>query len=181
MNYLDGKYFESMYITEITPHGFRNTKRYTIPDQYAGKKKSNRHESVISLSQDGSKLFTFQEGSIFEVNMNERSTAQPRKLETLVNDDIYENHAYLSADGKDLYFSVEAESSLGGTDIYFSRKDDNGKWTTPVNLGEKLEIHYTTASKYLSQLAAAGLLAEQKRGKYRFFLNSSLLALLRDP
>src|SRR5690349_19921820 len=94
INYPDGKYFESMYICDVTPTGFKNMTRYTIPDQHKRKRKSNQHESVISLSQDGTRLYTYKEGNIYEVNVRERSTKYPSKLESLVNDNIYENHAY---------------------------------------------------------------------------------------
>ncbi len=152
INYLDGKYFESMYLTEITPTGFKNTRRYTIPDQYTGNKKksSNRHESVVSLSQDGKKLFTFKNGSIYEVDLSETASIQPRKLKTSLNKNIYENHAYLSADGRQLFFSVEAESSLGGTDLYLSSRNENGEWSTPQNLGEPINTAFDEDAPFLS-------------------------------
>ncbi len=51
--------------------------------------------------------------------------------------------------------------------------------TTPVQLGRLLGIHYTTASRYLKQLAAAGLLTEKAHGKYRLFMNAKLLDAIR--
>lgn len=42
---------------------------------------------------------------------------------------------FLHTDGKTLYFSSKGHKGLGGYDIFFSRKDDNGQWTTPVNIG----------------------------------------------
>jgi outer membrane protein OmpA-like peptidoglycan-associated protein/tetratricopeptide (TPR) repeat protein len=151
INYLDGKYFESMYICDVTPTGFRNTRRYTIPDQHIGKRrKSNQHESVISLSQDGTKLFTFKKGNIYEIKVTETEHSNPKKLESFVNENIYENHAYLSRDGRQLYFSVEAESSLGGTDIYLSLLQDDGKWSIPENLGETVNTPYDEDAPFLS-------------------------------
>jgi len=52
--------------------------------------------------------------------------------------------------------------------------------TTPVQLGRLLGIHYTTASRYLKQLSAAGLLTEKRHGKYRLFMNSELLEAIRE-
>lgn len=49
----------------------------------------------------------------------------------------------------------------------------------PVKLAETLDIHYVTASKYLSQLAKAGILGEGKFGKYHLFINKELIKLIQ--
>jgi len=49
---------------------------------------------------------------------------------------------------------------------------------TPVKLGNELRIHYTTASRYLSELAKAGILGENTHGKYHLFINKELLAIM---
>ncbi len=43
-------------------------------------------------------------------------------------------HPALSSDGKTMYFVSDMSGGFGGTDIYMS-KNDNGKWTDPVNMG----------------------------------------------
>lgn len=50
--------------------------------------------------------------------------------------------------------------------------------TTPVRLGEALDIHYTTASKYLHELTKGGILKDKKVGKYHLFANNELVKLL---
>lgn len=50
---------------------------------------------------------------------------------------------------------------------------------SPVSLGKALDIHYTTASRYLSTLAGAKVLGEAVVGKYHFFVNKKLLDLLK--
>jgi Fic family protein len=52
--------------------------------------------------------------------------------------------------------------------------------TTPARLGEALDIHYTTASKYLHELASTGILKSKKVGKYHLFSHSSLIKLLKS-
>ncbi len=51
---------------------------------------------------------------------------------------------------------------------------------TPVKLSEKMNIHYTTASRYLRQLAKGRLLKDAKIGKYHLFVNEQLLNLLKE-
>ncbi len=50
---------------------------------------------------------------------------------------------------------------------------------SPVSLGKTLNIHYTTASRYLAALAGAKILGEAVVGKYHFFVNKKLLDLLK--
>ncbi|MFI5251703.1 MAG: Fic family protein [Bacteroidota bacterium] len=50
---------------------------------------------------------------------------------------------------------------------------------TPVSLGKQLEIHYRTASKYLSELVKAKVLKDSYVGKYHLFINKPLLDLLK--
>lgn len=49
----------------------------------------------------------------------------------------------------------------------------------PARLAAELNIHRDTASKYLLQLAKAGLLKEGKYGKYHLFINEELMKILK--
>ncbi len=51
---------------------------------------------------------------------------------------------------------------------------------TPVKLATELGIHYTTASKYLAELAAGGILTDVgKSGKYHLFVHERLIKVIR--
>jgi Fic family protein len=49
---------------------------------------------------------------------------------------------------------------------------------SPVSLGGRLGIHYTTASKYLKELEKIGLLKTAKVGKHQFYMNYKLIDIL---
>ncbi|WP_413290493.1 Fic family protein [Bdellovibrio sp. HCB337] len=51
--------------------------------------------------------------------------------------------------------------------------------TYPTFMAEKMEITYQTASKYLSTLEGAGILAKKKSGRHILYYNVKLLACLR--
>jgi len=74
-------------------------------------------------------------------------------LGTTINTSDDETSAYLSADGKTLYFSSNGHGGMGGQDFFVShRKDDSwNKWSTPVNLGN--EINDATNNEKLSLAA----------------------------
>jgi len=150
INDLDGKYFESMYISKMENGRFAAPRRYTIPDLFLSSKFSKHHESIISMSPDGKKLFVYRDNKIYEVDLDNVKKESPKKLSKNINFDYYQNHAYLSKDGKSLYFTSEADGGLGGLDIYKSEKVSEGVWSKPVNLGPGINTEYDEDAPFLS-------------------------------
>lgn len=55
------------------------------------------------------------------------------------NDKEYSvGHPSLSNDGKTLYFSSDKPGGYGGVDLYMATREIGGEWSTPVNLGPKI-------------------------------------------
>jgi len=57
-----------------------------------------------------------------------------KNLGNVVNSPLDEASPFLHPDGKTLYFSTQ-HNSMGGLDIFKSTLQEDGTWTTPVNLG----------------------------------------------
>ncbi|MCW3077392.1 MAG: hypothetical protein JWO32_2001, partial [Bacteroidetes bacterium] len=149
VSYLDGKYFESMYISKVENGNFGDVRRYTLPDQLKAKY-LKKHESVVSMSSDGAKLFTYRDNKIYEINMDERQSQQPKKLLKTINFDYYQNHAFLTKDGNTLYFTSEADGGLGGLDIYQSKKIKEGEWSKPENIGAPINTEYDEDAPFVT-------------------------------
>lgn len=49
---------------------------------------------------------------------------------------------------------------------------------TPVKLGTELNVHYTTATRYLVELTKNGILVNRKFGKYQLYINKHLITVL---
>lgn len=151
INYWDGKYFESMYISEPEPNGYyKRVRRYTLPDLVATSRFRKGHESVISMSPDGKTLFVYRNTRIYEIAMNELESKEPRKMTKTVNFDYYQNHACLSSDGTTLFFTSESEGGVGGNDIYMARREAEGVWSKPVNLGAPVNTAYDEDAPFLA-------------------------------
>lgn len=150
INDLDGKYYESMYISKLENGKFTSPRRYTIPDLFMNSKFRKHHESVISMTPDGKKIFVYRDNKIYEIELSEVKKASPRKLSKNINFDSYQNHAYLSKDGKSLFFTSEASGGFGGLDIYKSEKEADGNWSKPVNLGPNVNTPYDEDAPFLS-------------------------------
>ncbi len=56
----------------------------------------------------------------------------------LNNKEYSTGHAALSADGNTMYFASDMPGGKGGTDIYSTTRITDSTWTTPKNLGAKL-------------------------------------------
>lgn len=149
LNHLDGKYFESMYITSTDSLGIKSARRYTIPDRFLKSQFSRYHESVISISPDGRTLFIYKDNHLYEIKIDERLHTKPQKLSKSVNFNYYQNHAFITRDGNTLFFTSDAKGGRGGNDIYSSVKKD-GKWGKPVNLGAVINTPFDEESPFLS-------------------------------
>jgi outer membrane protein OmpA-like peptidoglycan-associated protein len=149
VSYLDGKYFESMYISQVENGRFKEPRRYTLPDQIKSHFLKN-HESVVSMSPDGKKLFTYKDNKIFEINMDNRVNEKPKKLLKTINFDYYQNHAFLTKDGNTLYFTSEAKGGVGGIDIYRSNKIKEGEWSKPENIGAPVNTEFDEDAPFVT-------------------------------
>jgi hypothetical protein len=59
-----------------------------------------------------------------------------------INTRGWEAHPAISADGTLLIFSSDRAGGFGGADLYMSERQDDGTWSTPVNIGEKVNSKY---------------------------------------
>ncbi|MCB0429808.1 MAG: PD40 domain-containing protein [Flavobacteriales bacterium] len=59
----------------------------------------------------------------------------PYNMGPTINTEMNEMFPFLHPDGKTMYFVSDGHPGMGGRDIFITRKDANGEWSTPVNLG----------------------------------------------
>jgi len=102
-------------------------------------------ETQPSFSSDGKTLY-FVRGlktrggiknqDIYTSELSEEGIwSIPERLSEVVNTVGREESVFIHPDGKTLYFSSDGHVGMGGLDIYMTQKDENGVWSTPVNLG----------------------------------------------
>jgi len=60
-------------------------------------------------------------------------------------------HATLSADGKTMYFASDMPGGKGGVDIYKSSRNDNGSWSQPINMGDKINTEGNEMFPFIHQ------------------------------
>lgn len=105
---------------------------------------SDDHESSVSLSGDGKKLYFVsdkkEEGAlghrdIWVSTMDEKGKwGKSVNLGPGVNTIYGEEGVFVHPDGKTIYFSSQGHKTMGGYDV-FKVVLENGKWSEPINLG----------------------------------------------
>lgn len=110
-----------------------------FPSQISNK---NSYEPSAIISNDGTKLYfvSDREGGyggldIYVVEMDKKGKwGDPKNLGPTINSEYDEDAPFLDIDGKTLYFSSQGHKGMGLDDI-FKSEYENGKWSTPENLG----------------------------------------------
>jgi len=102
-------------------------------------------ESQPSFASDGRTLY-FIRGSFSREGIKEQDIyssrigddgrwTEPEKLSNLINTPGEEEFVFIHPDNQTLYFSSDGHPGMGSLDIYVTRRDANGKWGAPRNLG----------------------------------------------
>ena len=129
----DGQYPEKIYYATANDTEWGNTHPLQIFFR------NHEHESALSVSTDGKELFIFhndREGqNLYMSQFIDGKWQEPQKLPAPINSEANETHASLSADKSTLFFTSDREGGIGGIDIYWVKKDKNGEWGEPQNLG----------------------------------------------
>ncbi len=116
--------------------------KWSKPERMPKPINSDSHEPSASLSYDGKTIFfvSNRDGGIgdHDIYMSTKDAKgkwdKAVNLGPVINTKYDEDGVFIMADGKTLYFSSQGHNSMGGYDI-FKSEFENGRWSTPVNLG----------------------------------------------
>ena len=102
-------------------------------------------ESQPYVSYDGKELYFVKRNKRlgtsdiwFSQKDNKGNWLKPTMLSGNINTEGNEMAPFLHYDGNTLYFSSDGHKGMGGYDLFVSRRDMNGEWTDPINLGYPL-------------------------------------------
>lgn len=107
------------------------------------------NEEIVSLTPDGSTFLMHSNGDYtsHDIVMGwKKGTKYIReskdKLPHSLNTPDMEYGACLSADGSTLYFSSDRKGGRGGLDLYMVKRNIDGTWGEPENLGMEINTPY---------------------------------------
>lgn len=131
---------------------------WSIPRNMGGVINTTDWESQACLNHDGQELYFVRRSKAVgtsDIYVTERqsdgSWGSPVNLGKDINTDGNEMAPYIHPDGKTLYFSSDGHLGMGGYDLFVTRKNENGEWSKPVNLGyplntDKDEINFVVCA-----------------------------------
>lgn len=126
-----------LYITEMKNGQWQPARNLGAPVNTRG------WESQPSLSADGNTLYFVSDRpggeGLIDIWYSQRDAAgnwqEPQNLGPVINTPEREQAPFIHPDGQTLYFMSDGHPSLGGFDLYLSRRQPDGSWGSPRNLG----------------------------------------------
>ncbi|NEM98337.1 OmpA family protein [Pontibacter burrus] len=146
----DGEYYEDIFeSTRIGEDEWSPTRRV------AGALNSASHDASIQLFDNDTKLLLYRADNNGDIMVSERQAdgtwGEPKSIGPNINTKHYESDAYITKDGKTLFFSTSAYSEYGDLDIYVSQRQADGSWGTPRNIGNTINTPFDDDSPYFSE------------------------------
>lgn len=128
-------------------------------------------EGGACVSPDGKTLYLISErpggfghGDIYVAQRKTRTEWDtPVNIGPMINTPEDEGGLFLAPDGKTLFFSSKGHNSMGSYDI-FKTTLENGKWTTPVNLGYPINTVNTDVCFSLTIDGKTGYFNSDRKG-----------------
>ncbi len=148
--------------------------RWTKPVNLGRPVNSTAWDSQPSVSADGKTLYFTSSRSgnigttdIWETTMNnEGNWNEPVNLGPLVNTPGREVSPFIHPDNQTLYFASDGHPGMGGLDIFFSRRQDDGSWGEPVNLGYPVNTHRDEFALIVGASGKNAWFASEKEGGF---------------
>ncbi len=139
----NNKPFLDMYVSEVDGDQLKK------PENFSKILNFKWHDGPASFSNDGNFIaFTRNdydgagEDGIVKIQLyfSTFKDGQWTKPESFPfnNKNYSVGHPCLTSDGNTLYFASDMPGGYGGADIYRVTKDEKGNWSTPENLGDKI-------------------------------------------
>lgn len=163
----EGQYFEDIYKASLLKGGLFEEERldslldgggyitlvtdflYSEPEPMWGNVNSKGHDGAIQFNPTEDSLYIYRDFDVWIADISDSlSEAEPHEV-NFVNSSSYEPSVYQSFDGNTIYISSEREGGYGGLDLYESHKQADGTWTTPANLGPKINTEYDEDAPYI--------------------------------
>jgi outer membrane protein OmpA-like peptidoglycan-associated protein len=145
----DGEFFEDIFEANRIAED-----EWEKPRIVPGALNNPGHDASIQLFDNDTKLLLYQSINNGDIMVSERqadgSWGAPTSISDKVNTRDFESDAYITPDGKTLFYSTSHFSEEGDLDIYMIQRNNNGVWGNPKSLGRAINTPYDDDSPYLS-------------------------------
>lgn len=121
---------------------FLRNGKWSDPKNLGPKVNDRKHDAQPSMSSDGRTLYFssaraggYGMNDIYMTKLTSKGWTTPQNLGGVINTPGREEGVFIHPDGQTLYFSSDGHPGLGDNDIFMSKKQPDGSWGEPLNLG----------------------------------------------
>ncbi|MDI1355877.1 MAG: OmpA family protein [bacterium] len=149
--------------------------RWAKPVNLGTRINSAMWESQPSFSSDGKTLYFVRgtpqrNGTVkgidiyYSVVGDDGKFSQAERLSSVINTKREEQSVFIHPDNQTLYFASDGHVGLGGSDIFMSKKNADGSWAEPVNLGFPINSSRDENSLLVSPSGKLAYFASDREG-----------------
>lgn len=135
---------------------------------------NTRHwETQPSVSYNGKTVYFASErpggfggSDIWMTTYNNGKWSPPSNLGPEINTDSEEQYPFIALDDKTLYFVSKGHPGMGGLDIFRSKRDANGRWQKPTNIGYPINTNKDEQSFSITSDGTNAFISSAKAGGF---------------
>lgn len=149
----------------------RHDDRWTKPRNMGPDINTAGWESQPSLSYDGRTLYFVSDrrggyggSDLWSSTLVDGKWSTPKNLGPAINTAGDESSPFVHFDNRTLYFASTGHVGMGGSDIFIARRQDDGSWGTPENLGYPINTLGDESSLVVSADGATAYFSSDKLG-----------------
>ncbi len=114
------------------------------------------NQAILAFSNDGTKVYVYNGeqsgGEILVSTYKNGKWHRLKKMPSKIRSNYKETSICFSDDENEMYFiSNREEGLIGGKDIFYSKKDNDGRWGNPINLGITINTPYDEEGVFLNK------------------------------
>jgi len=146
---------------------------WTKPRNAGSSINTNHWETQPSFSSDGKTLYFIRgivgrsgtkDQDIYMSTIENGRFSPAVKVSTVINSPMKEESVFIHPDNQTLYFSSDGHPGMGGLDIFMSKRQPNGEWGKPVNLGYPINSFTDDNSLLVSPDGKIAFFASDRKG-----------------
>ena len=143
--------------------------QWSMPQRLSEGINTRSWESQPCVSSDGKELYFVSRRSgnadIYRCQRNaDGSWGEPQSIGEPINTNGTEMAPFLHPDGRTLYFSSDTHLGMGGFDLFMSRRDADGQWQEPVNLGFPINTPGDEINFFVAADGKTAFVSSQREG-----------------
>ncbi|HYW94384.1 MAG TPA: tetratricopeptide repeat protein [Bacteroidales bacterium] len=147
-------YMKSLKFYDAIMYSYKLDGQWVEPINITPQVGSDGDMTPAGLSADGTQLLLVRstksdDGDIYLSKLDGHKWSKAEKMGKNVNSNHNEAHASFSPDGGYLLLSSDRRGGYGGLDIYMLRKEADGQWGEPENMGATINTPEDESSAFM--------------------------------